>query len=1372
MADAEAAPTKHFVHTQASHFTTIFFFYAYGNTPPTDLLQHVPHDAERADVLSLGCSDLRDLLYSVLLHGRRGVSCGPVPRQLSFTLNDWEPAIHARNLMLLQMILDSRGLLNAEADGVDDVVRGMDTVAVDAGSGDRSIPEAAGKSVGKKKAAKKKTSDKTPTKPSLHGAAFAQRIGVIFSAMYNMFVDANTLKMVHEVAGRLASSAASPAEWSSTELGRIVRFADDRSQDRVREILTNYTDHGLQEPGVFTRIRRERTAFLTKYMPKSMGNIISRAMGLSSFCQGESIEANAKMRRQYLREGILDPFPLLLEEGAPAVRRGPFRKVNPLLLVTERKGAASSLHYGAFPLDAFHTDVSWWKVRPESLQDEFGKLAPRVTKHRDAGSHSGPGGPKVANGVRQDAWFGTALEELAQMCGAFLAATSTSVSSAAPALGIILQVGDSLNFCDALLTASPSRGAVEDCTTSAEFAPISFQQGSVQPLHLRADVFSCQPEFDVISTNNLVEHLGMVNVLVASAPLLKALPHAVLLTSLMATLVNLHQYKDLADFQAKLLCMSSQAAGILLGVAPVSSLSSVVGHADTMTLVAGSLGTMFSRQKGASESAPSQFRLVWKRPSAALGESVAAEASMDISPADLVSLTLPVYKNMSPMAGPFGMTREMIISMATTANHYTSVSFIRLLVGASRRLRLSATHYRAVLHALMNNSGMMLASNLSQEQMALFHALDLARMRPCDLGSGPIPLDTRRVVLLVPKSGLSLLRHFQLPGVYLSVTGATTMQPFDNHFTCAHMAYVRVHRGGGLGGEGGGGDGWRSLNKHLSVRDAREDDPEAELMVSALLPTIALVLAVPSVTELQLRPRESIEVINAPKDIKKRLGGDHKVFYKAGISDADRVAVLTPGEAGKSVMAAESPPPLACPQIGVACIPDQATSAYSAQLVRKSTSEAAALHRALHGDSAIDQSVELINQAGRGSDVLLAYKVTLVMANDHARARLAAAEGAPAVELSRDPCSIRVKLEEGLRHTARLPFPVAKRSAMKIKFSKSKGYLCVTAPLLKGPLQAPFSLTVYSNTEGAGHKAIPSTAFWPPCAPLSSLPRLDFKAEWIHRKVMGEFSLTHAEVLMRDEATTQKKGGVDPALLGLKESFMAIASMACTYHQDELPVWTHPWVCISDNHRFDQPAIWLWVNEILLDSSNEALILDCCVMPVARMDDPVSAQLRETIELQDGPSFVASKAYPGELALWTALLPVAVERARQTYAHTADCTYASRSDAPLALCDCGRGKDLHSECMHSIELANAMGARVPVHPSVYRAAFSPLYAPPGTSSFVTVAKMAAASVAGSPKCAKCGIGGKSLQCTRCRKVSYCSKECQRQHWKIHKAACG
>lgn len=57
-----------------------------------------------------------------------------------------------------------------------------------------------------------------------------------------------------------------------------------------------------------------------------------------------------------LGEGILDPFPLLVQGKVPATPRGSFRRVNPLLLVTERKGASSSLHYGAFPLDAFHTD--------------------------------------------------------------------------------------------------------------------------------------------------------------------------------------------------------------------------------------------------------------------------------------------------------------------------------------------------------------------------------------------------------------------------------------------------------------------------------------------------------------------------------------------------------------------------------------------------------------------------------------------------------------------------------------------------------------------------------------------------------------------------------------------------------------------------------------------------------------------------------------------------------------------------------------------------------------------------------------------------------------------------------------------------------
>lgn len=58
-------------------------------------------------------------------------------------------------------------------------------------------------------------------------------------------------------------------------------------------------------------------------------------------------------------------------------------------------------------------------------------------------------------------------------------------------------------------------------------------------------------------------------------------------------------------------------------------------------------------------------------------------------------------------------------------------------------------------------------------------------------------------------------------------------------------------------------------------------------------------------------------------------------------------------------------------------------------------------------------------------------------------------------------------------------------------------------------------------------------------------------------------------------------------------------------------------MCITENRRDDEPALWVWVNEILLDSTNEALILDCCVMLADRMDSAASIQLGTALELDD-----------------------------------------------------------------------------------------------------------------------------------------------------------
>lgn len=83
----------------------------------------------------------------------------------------------------------------------------------------------------------------------------------------------------------------------------------------------------------------------------------------------------------------------------------------------------------------------------------------------------------------------------------------------------------------------------------------------------------------------------------------------------------------------------------------------------------------------------------------------------------------------------------------------------------------------------------------------------------------------------------------------------------------------------------------------------------------------------------------------------------------------------------------------------------------------------------------------------------------------------------------------------------------------------------------------------------------------------------------------------------------------------LQEILFRIVSIACSRHAENRPVWKRPWFHLKTSHAKDQRVLWLFVNDVLLDSSNEALVLDCCIMPVERMDLGASRQLRDFIEL-------------------------------------------------------------------------------------------------------------------------------------------------------------
>lgn len=144
-----------------------------------------------------------------------------------------------------------------------------------------------------------------------------------------------------------------------------------------------------------------------------------------------------------------------------------------------------------------------------------------------------------------------------------------------------------------------------------------------------------------------------------------------------------------------------------------------------------------------------------------------------------------------------------------------------------------------------------------------------------------------------------------------------------------------------------------------------------------------------------------------------------------------------------------------------------------------------------------------------------------------------------------------------------------------------------------------------------------------------------------------------------------------------------------------------------------------------------------------------------------------------EFELWTTLLPTAVERARQSYAHSSDCSYSRPNGVGgTGICGCGRGKDLPPDFIDRMIAVEAkMDNKIEIHPLFYRAAFSPLYALPQMKPTVQLTRPGADNLSGPARCTNCGSVGPTKRCSRCQSANYCSKDCQRQHWKIHKVIC-
>ncbi|KAI9774114.1 MAG: hypothetical protein M1840_005207 [Geoglossum simile] len=1028
----------------------------------------------------------------------------------------------------------------------------------------------------------------------------------LWNTFYHFYIPERELHLLLRHSAKLVQASESIDTWLSSPYGSLIRFLNHGTLLQMRKYWSLYAE------------TREYSDAQTKEFELRVRSAISKMYELRKSAWTAHGRRSAGVMHDVASLTMDQAFKGFWRTGVVGGNRvdemglgnGGKGFVNPMFAISSPPTGDFAVYYGSDPLHGFHFAEAFDDGDPMALKtDQVVQLAKAQFRH----------------------W-----------CFSFHRHFKSSY------IRIRIFCGEAVRLCHELQSRNNRHHDISRLTR------LYLGPWTSKPLAIDAMMRPSSPYFDIIDTSNLADHVGILNLLPAVAPLVSREPSSVLYTEYL-----LQASVDTSSALYDTLCSDVTTMSLVIGLAPVGHLLGVTTEAvgtESMTSLGQPMGDGKQKQH--------RLRIPWRVPGLGDSESIPNPGCHIGFDADqLAEYFFKLYLQMFTHEYYSRLTeqesqREVTSPLATDLRYYSRISLVALLWRARTNV---VTHWHQFMDKFLSrvegDCSLIVGTHSLQELYLYLHVFGLREnplfriprhlfvaqfgaLRPASGEKGVLAKNQLPpivfITLVVPREDLGIFTSKSpdavgTPGLHLFLASEKF---FDNSFFGIQCFFGRLktHMGS---------------NAACDVEeDGRGWMGDADLIVICPVPAFMLLIGPQEDIRVGLQVSPSPSTGRFLKDL-----GDRMVIYECGLDSEKhlRITEEVPGIPGAESLAEQL-------QAGVAPDIDGPVNQQHSPSVRVN-----------------------LDQEYRARDVQI--RIDIPIGSEESTAL---SNGAKVAVRPNSPCTLLLEIEGGTPRHLVYPFPID-GSVTRTRVARKSSWIEVATPLSPSLVRGGYNSNPFPvATQDGG--LLQTTAWGHSRVILSQQPTISItggRFDWLDGFMGSTFSAM-------ERARNRLKADKQPAdgMLDLKKSLNVLFQSFVDRNPNRGPTGNFLLACKHKNYSYDTILL---ATSLRHDHDTGSILLDAYVIPLTKLRFPLIGPAVQG--LANTHSLRVTISGP-ESMLWKHLLPALVERCRHGWTHKQTCEYRVQNRIPLSteymespICSCGEGKSMdgfpmtRSECV-------------------------------------------------------------------------------------------